>query len=217
VSSDGQSPRGRRLPTRAPGEAPPRESIVAVARVAPRPEEMLGRGTVAPGAVAVAVRWWRAAQAAVALVLSLLLAVGAWWWSTRDLAAWRTAAEVVAPVEAPAPVIVAIDPSIRVRTAARPPPSMPADAVMYLPGDVRFYGWTLSCSGWKQPLAANSGEISAGQSSVRIPLVPPVPCRISLKSNSADPQKSITAGEQIACRRDPTLVLVCTHPDGRRD
>jgi hypothetical protein len=210
--AEAQGPRGRRLPSRVPTEpiAPVTPGPV-VPPGAPRPEDMLGRGTVAPGAVPVAVRWWRAAQAAISAVLALLCAVLAWWWSVQDPSAW-----MAAPITQEAPASVAkqftVDPSIKVRAAVRGPPPVPADAAIRLPAEVRLQRWSLECPGWGRPLAAVSGPIASGATWVRIPLVPPVACEVTLHSGSATPRKQIRAGETLYCTKGDSLqLLVCAH------
>ena len=195
-------PRGRRLPTGAPREeaarvdAPRFDAAGVAARDSGRGLGSLATNLIARGDVPDRVRSARFVQALLCAMLLVLLFMLAAWVVLRERIEERVEAE-----EAPEADVVVELPMlgehVRVRRPKAAVPLSPKDATLLLPPHHQFVRWRLECPGIAD---VRNDPISRGQTSVTIPLVPPLACRVVFVSPGSSQSIPVTAGAHLTCQ-----------------
>ncbi len=95
---------------------------------------------------------------------------------------------------------------VEVKHVPQPPPPRPADATIGLPEGHPYRAWALRCPSTSMPPPLTEGPITPGsQTSVLIPMVPPVRCEVSLAGPGTN-RIDVRAGAHVTCHMAGGLV-----------
>lgn len=210
-------PSGRRLPGAPPPAGPTAEpggpsSTTAPTTAASRPGVAAPPRAVTPGAPSDEARLVRAVAAGgTALAAGVLVAAGVvllWFAPPRPVVDPTAVAATGLPPETIAALAELRDEvaaPVEITRIAPPPPPRPADVLIHLPPGHAFRRWAMYCTSSSFTPPVTEAPISREETTVRIPLVPPVRCDVSLAGPGA-PTLRVRAGSVVTCRDQGVFV-----------